>query len=323
MFSHGHIDGLISTTITINNLMLNSIHVLSTALPWFFPVLIFIVGACVGSFLNVCIYRIPAGRSVVRPGSHCACGAPIAWYDNIPVLSWFVLRGRSRCCKKPYSFRYPFIEFLTAMLFLACWLLFSPAKVFCGMVFVSALICATFIDLDHFEIPDVFTIGLAVAGVILSCVVPSLHGQAHEAFVIAAARSCMLSVSGLLAGSALLLWIALLAETVLRKEAMGFGDVKFLGAIGAFCGWQGALVSIFGGAILGIAGLALMMIANKIRGKKFMVKALDPGDGDAEIQMTSHVPYGPMLAAGALVHFLWLHRWIDPHLMQIMKLIWS
>src|SRR5882757_8257729 len=134
--------------------------------PWFFPAAAAVFGAMVGSFLNVCIYRIPANQSIVTPGSHCACGQPIAWYDNIPVFSWLVLRGRARCCGRPFSFRYPAIELLTAALFLACALLFPPAKAMCGMVFLSALLCATFIDLDHMIIPDVFTIGLGAMGVL-------------------------------------------------------------------------------------------------------------------------------------------------------------
>src|SRR5690606_4791675 len=112
-----------------------------------------------------------------HPGSHCACGTPIAWRDNVPILSWFVLRGRARCCGRRYSFRYPFVELLTASLFLACWLHFPPAKALCGMVFVSILVAATFIDLDHLVIPDVFTLGGAAAGVLLSLLVPALHDQ--------------------------------------------------------------------------------------------------------------------------------------------------
>ena len=87
---------------------------IAAAFPWFFPLVVSLLGACIGSFLNVVIYRVPAGQSIVTPGSHCACGAPIAWYDNLPVLSWFILRGKARCCGRPYAFRYAFIELLTA-----------------------------------------------------------------------------------------------------------------------------------------------------------------------------------------------------------------
>ena len=240
----------------------------SAAFPWFFPSVAFVFGACIGSFLNVCIYRIPAGQSVVTPGSHCACGAPIKWYDNIPILSWFVLRGRARCCGRRFSFRYPFIETLTAVLFPACWLPFrSPAKALCGMLLCSALIAATFIDLDHMVIPDVFTLGLGVAGVVLSCALPALHGRQHELFLIASLRSGIDGVIGLLVGSGLVLWIALLAEAVLKKEAMGFGDVKFVGAIGAFTGWQGAVFAVFGGAVIGTLWFALALLWHGLFGR--------------------------------------------------------
>jgi leader peptidase (prepilin peptidase)/N-methyltransferase len=204
----------------------------AAAFPWFFPAVAGVFGAMVGSFLNVCIYRIPAGQSIVTPGSHCACGKPIAWYDNIPVLSWFILRGKARCCGRPYSFRYAFVELLTAALFLACWLLFPPAKAVCGMVFVSVLVAATFIDLDHMVIPDVFTIGAGLLGVLLSFILPALHGQHGGIFVVDSLRSGTAAMQGLLIGSGLVLWIALLAEMALKKEAMGFGDVKFVGMIG-------------------------------------------------------------------------------------------
>ena len=183
----------------------------SRAFPWFYPAMVFIFGACIGSFLNVCIYRIPAGKSIVTPGSHCGCGKPIAWYDNIPVFSWLILRGRARCCGRPFSFRYPAIELLTALLFLACWLAFPPAKALCGMLFISALVCATFIDLDHMIIPDAFTIGLGVAGVVLSFFVPALHDQHQDIFIVASLHSGVTALIGLLTGSGLVLWIALLA----------------------------------------------------------------------------------------------------------------
>ena len=108
--------------------------------PWFFPIVVFVLGSCIGSFLNVVIYRVPAGQSIVTPSSHCGCGLPIAWYDNIPILSWFILQGRTRCCGQSYSFRYAIVELLTALLFLACWFAFPPAKALVGMLFISILI---------------------------------------------------------------------------------------------------------------------------------------------------------------------------------------
>jgi len=308
-----------------------SLHALQQSAPWFFSLLAGVAGACVGSFLNVCILRVPLGESIARPRSHCrACGAPIAWHDNIPVLGWVILRGRARCCGKPFSARYPFIEALTAALFVACWVALapapgSPAKAVCGMVFGSALICAAFIDIDHFKIPDALTVGLAALGVVLSVLVPALHGQndPHALFIARALRSGLLALEGMFIGSALLLWIALVAEALLRKEAMGFGDVTFLGAIGAFCGWQGAVAAIFGGAILGTAWVAGLAVFGKLARKKILVKPMEPGGAPAELGMSAHVPFGPMLAAGALLYFLWLHGWVDAWFANFTRVIWA
>ncbi|HEY8991051.1 MAG TPA: prepilin peptidase [Luteolibacter sp.] len=288
----------------------------SAAFPWFFPVVAGVFGAIVGSFLNVVIYRMPLEKSVVTPGSHCACGAPIKWYDNIPVLSWFILRGKARCCGRPYSFRYAFVELLTAALFLTSWLMFPPAKALCGMLFVSCMLCALFIDLDHMIIPDTFTIGLGVAGVALSVFVPSLHNQDTGVFFIDALRSGMISVQGLLIGSGLVLWIALIAEVLLRKEAMGFGDVKFVGAIGAFAGWQGAVFSIFGGAVVGTIWIGLALLWKKLFGDRVRVAPrAETAEGQpAELGLGVQIPFGPMLAIGGLLHFFYFNRWMDDYL---------
>jgi leader peptidase (prepilin peptidase)/N-methyltransferase len=312
---------------------------LSAAFPWFFPAMVFVFGACVGSFLNVCIYRIPAGKSIVTPGSHCACGAPIAWHDNIPILSWLILRGRARCCGRPFSVRYPSVELLTALLFTACWIAFPPAKALCGMLLCSALIAATFIDLDHMIIPDAFTLGLGVVGVALSCALPALHGRQHELMVIAGVRSGIDSVTGLLVGSGLVLWIALLAETVLKKDAMGFGDVKFVGAIGAFVGWKGAVFAVFGGAVIGTLWFALALLWHGLFGARAgaqgpaptpaPAEAIAPVGTEASAEPTAagpvgfgvQVPFGPMLAAAGLLYFLILHRWVDAYFASIAELL--
>ncbi len=321
----------------------------AVAFPWFFPLVAFIFGACVGSFLNVCIYRIPANQSVVTPGSHCACGAPIKWRDNIPILSWFLLRGRARCCGRRFSFRYSFVELLTAVLFTVCWLSFPPAKAVCGMLLCASMIAATFIDLDHMVIPDAFTIWLGVAGVVLSCALPALHGRQHELFIVASMRSGVDGLTGLLVGSGVVLWIALLAEAVLKKEAMGFGDVKFVGAIGAFTGWQGAVFAVFGGAVIGTLWFALALLWQRLfrrpspaanpestaapaaapeadapleaPGTDALAAQPDFPAESAPIAFGVQVPFGPMLAAGGLVYFLFVHRWIDAYFASIAELL--
>jgi len=311
---------------------------IQTLVPWFLPVMVFILGACVGSFLNVCIYRIPAEKSVVFPGSTCACGRPIAWYDNIPILSWLILRGRARCCGRPFSIRYPAIELLTAALFLVCWLHHPPARAVVGMVFVAIMICATFIDLDHMIIPDRFAIGGAVVGVLLSALVPSLHDQAVTPYpVINAMRGVIEAVIGMFIGSALVLWIAEIAEVVLRKEAMGFGDVKFLGAIGAFCGWQGGIFAVFGGAVLGTIVFAGVLVYEKLfrrgspapaapesaiaTGETAADDSADDAEPESAIGFGRETPFGPMLAAGALLYFLWLHPVVDGYFADVYLLL--
>jgi leader peptidase (prepilin peptidase)/N-methyltransferase len=294
----------------------------AAALPWFFPTAAFLFGACVGSFLNVVIYRVPKGESVVSPGSHCACGQPIKWYDNIPIFSWLLLRGRARCCGRHFSFRYPAIELLTALLFVACWKSFPPLVAVCGAIFLSFLLAATFIDLDHMIIPDVFTIGLGVVGMLLSFWVPALHVPPSGYFLVDAMRSEVVSLQGLLIGSGLVLWIALLAEAVLKKEAMGFGDVKFVGAIGAFCGWKGAVFAVFGGAVIGTIWFAVAFAWEKTTGRRAAVAPpSETPDGEAApLAFGAHVPFGPMLAIAGALYFLVVHRWMDPWLADIAAL---
>ena len=283
-----------------------SIAEVASAFPWFFPLCAFAVGACVGSFLNVVIYRVPKEESIVSPGSHCACGQPIKWHDNIPILSWLALRGRARCCGRAFSIRYPFVELLTALLFTACWLQFTPLVAVCGWILLGSLVAATFIDLDHMIIPDVFTLGLAVVGVILSLCIPALHGQPGDYFVVASLRAGVASVQGVLLGSGLVLWIALLAEAVLKKEAMGFGDVKFVGAIGAFCGWQGAVFAVFGGALVGTVWFAIAWTWQKVSGKASPVAppSETPEGEPTALAFGAHVPFGPMLAIAGALYFL-------------------
>jgi leader peptidase (prepilin peptidase)/N-methyltransferase len=296
--------------------MVSELAQVSAAFPWFFPVLAFVFGACVGSFLNVVIYRLPKEQSVVTPGSHCGCGQPIKFYDNIPILSWLLLRGRARCCGRAFSFRYPFVELLTGALFVACWLHFPPLVAACGWVFVSCLVAATFIDLDHMIIPDVFTIGLGVLGVFLSTLVPALQGNDSGIFLVDSLRGARASVLGLLLGSGLVLWIALIAEALLRKEAMGFGDVKFVGAIGAFCGWQGAVFTVFGGAVVGTVWFAIAWAWEKATGQRAAVAppSETPEGEAAPLGFGAHVPFGPMLAIAGALYFLFFRgpvlRWM-------------
>lgn len=263
---------------------------LNAVYPSILTLFILALGACWGSFLNVVVYRLPLGKSVVTPGSCCTtCGKPIRWFDNIPVLSWFVLRGKSRCCRTPFSIRYPIVEAVTALLFLGVWQSYGIeqiAVVPVGWVLVSLLLAGALIDYDTQMLPDVFTVWGMVIGVLLSMLVPALHGISAQTQVVTsvygvavettlqepalllALRGGLHAAIGAVVGAGTLLWIAILAEAILRKEAMGFGDVLLMGCIGAFCGWQGSLFAIFGGALIGCIGVAVILIANKCFGLK-------------------------------------------------------
>lgn len=308
--------------------MFETFEFINEDFPWFFSVLAAIFGALTGSFLNVCIYRIPMERSIVFPGSTCACGRPIPFYHNIPIFSWVILRGRASCCGERFSIRYPAIELLTSMLFLWVWLIYPPVVALIGMLFVAFLICATFIDLDHMIIPDRFSIGGMVLGVIISFIFPALHGV-EGLPVVANIQSGITAIVGALIGAGLVYWIAVLGEIVFRKPAMGEGDVKFVGFIGAFCGWQGAVFSMFGGALVGSAVLLPCLLLGRLFGwGQKAVEAESPkeergvteredGEEDVEVvQFGAQVPFGPMLAVAGLIYFLGFDAAVDAYFLE-------
>jgi leader peptidase (prepilin peptidase) / N-methyltransferase len=314
--------------------MLETFEFINEDFPWFFSLLAGVFGALTGSFLNVCIYRIPAERSIIFPGSTCACGRPIPFYHNIPILTWLLLRGKASCCGAPFSIRYPVIELLTAVLFFWVWTIHPPVVALLGMVFIAFLICATFIDLDHMIIPDRFSIGGMVLGVVLSVAFPALH-QIEGPAVVSNIQSGVTSILGALIGAGLVYWIAVLGEVVFRKPAMGEGDVKFVGFIGAFCGWQGAVFAMFGGALVG----SVVLLPCLLIGRLFGIKARIPAESQAEtgvetgvemgvesaaepceedvVQFGAQVPFGPMLAVAGLIYFLGFHIYVDAYLADI------
>ncbi len=334
----------------------------------------FTLGCIVGSFLNVCIYRMPLALSVVSPPSHCPhCRYGIPFYLNIPLVTWLALRGRCNTCGAPISPRYFIVELLTGLAFLSCWLAIGPgspwvAAIYC--LFLSGLIVATFIDFEHFIIPDEITFGGIILGPLISILLPVLHGTTSrlsafglsvlEIAVGAGVVYAILRLGKLLFGqqtiklppeskvvftdTALLLpdreipyeelfyrktdtiilhartlelvdrgyrdvqvklspsglWIgeeeldpekiayleAECAEIVLPREAMGLGDVKFMGAIGAFIGWQGALFSLMFSSLIGAAvGIILIILRKR--------------------EWSSRMPYGPYIALAAAIWIFW------------------
>lgn len=299
-------------------MLLENFYFIQENAPWVFAVFFFGLGAIVGSFLNVCIYRIPEGLSVVSPGSRCGfCGKPIPWYLNIPIFTWLFLRGKTACCGKPYAFRYAFVEFLTGLCFLWVWLTQEPWSAVVGMLFASILIATSYIDLDHMIIPLRFSVGGMIIGVIISFAYPQLHGVDTSYGIVSHVKGGILGVIGVLVASATIYWIRLLAEIVLQKEAMGEGDVMFMGCIGAFCGWQGGLFAIFGGSMIGTLLLCPIMIFQKLRGGK----KEEPADAESEaLSMGMAIPFGPMLALGAWVYFAAVSTWIDAYFEPFLEL---
>lgn len=336
----------------------------------FWSLSFFVLGCIVGSFLNVCIYRMPLELSVVTPPSHCPhCKYAIPFYLNIPLVTWLALRGRCKNCGAPISPRYFIVELLTGVLFMSCWLRFghhSPWLAGVFSLFLAGLIVATFIDFEHFIIPDEITFGGAAAGLVISLLLPQLHAaptrgqglwQAVIGMVVGAgivyailrlgkllfgrqkiklspatkvvftetmlllpgkeipyeeifyrktdaitlqARTVelvdrgyrevtvRLSPAGLMIGDeqidpeTIAYLEAECTEIVLPREAMGLGDVKFMGAIGAFLGWQGALFSLMASSCIG-ATVGVILIVLRKR------------------EWSSRMPYGPYIALAAVI----------------------
>src|SRR5437016_4683527 len=188
----------------------------------FWSVVFFAFGCIVGSFLNVCIHRMPAAQSIISPPSHCPhCKYSIPWYLNVPLITWLYLRGKCKNCGAPISIRYFLVELLTGTAFLGCWLAFgkqSAALALIYAVFLSGLIVATFIDFEHFIIPDEITIGGMVTGVIFSVLVPELHRQSSNLRALAA------SALGLAFGAAVLYSILRLGKLVFGRQKLRLGQ---------------------------------------------------------------------------------------------------
>lgn len=253
--------------------------------------IIFILGLCFGSFLNVCICRIPEGKSVSFPPSTCPnCHSRIKWYDNIPVLSWFVLGAKCRSCRLPISVVYPVIELLTAFFFLTLWLIYGISwftPIYALAVF--GLLLATFIDLKEMWLPDRVTIGGMILFPIVSALYPSLHGLEGWPAGLKA------SLIGLAVGFGLFWTIRELGSAAFKREAMGFGDVKLMGMLGALLGWQAIIYITFFSALIGsVAGVSLIALQRK--------------------GIRSEIPYGPYIALAAFSWILGGYRLWDAYL---------
>jgi leader peptidase (prepilin peptidase)/N-methyltransferase len=237
----------------------------------YYYVCFFVFGAIFGSFANVVIYRLPSEESIVLPASHCySCKKPIKWYDNVPIFSWFILRGKCRNCSAKFSFRYPLVELIMAGLFVLAyhyagfsWTLLEY------LLFIFGLVCCTFIDIDHMILPDEFTL----SGIVIGLVGAALNPQ----------RDFLEAFFGVLMGGGFLWAMAYVYFLFTKQEGMGGGDIKLLAWIGALLGWKAIPFVIMSSAIIGsVIGL---------------IAARKQGAG-----LKTVIPFGPYLALGAVIY---------------------
>ncbi|PIE75105.1 MAG: prepilin peptidase [Deltaproteobacteria bacterium] len=230
-----------------------------------------IYGACIGSFMNVCIARIPEKMSIVSPRSYCpSCGSQIKWYDNIPVISYLILSGKCRQCNKKISIQYPAVEIMTAFFSVYSISSFSfTLKALAVFIFVSVLIVISFIDLEHKIIPDIISL-------------PGIPLFFAAGFFIMGWNLKNL-VLGVLVGGGSLYLVALIYYLITKKEGMGGGDIKLLAMIGAFIGYKGVFFTVFASSLTGtLAGIAFMLLKEK--------------------NFKYAIPFGPFLSLGAVIY---------------------
>ncbi len=264
---------------------------------------IFFTGLCIGSFLNVCIYRLPSENTISDPPrSQCpACGTAIRFFDNIPVVSYLLLKGRCRSCKIPISIRYPIVELTSALFALCTYMKFGATPE--GMVFylfIAALLVITFIDIDHQIIPDV----ISLPGIFFFFTASFIKRHHIGFFKILPDKTADALASlpvpamtwnaalGILVGGGSLYLVAWCYYLMTQKEGMGGGDIKLLAMIGALLGWEGVFFTIFVGSAVGTAAGVLLMASSRLLDTKL------------------RIPFGPFLSIGAIVYIFFGSRLI-------------
>lgn len=258
-------------------------------------ILSFIFGTVIGSFLNVCIYRLPREESIAYPGSHCtSCNEPISFYNNIPIMSYLFLGGKCSKCNSNISLRYPIVEILTGLLFMATvWSFGLSIETLFYLIFISALIAITFIDFKHMIIPNVITYPGIIVGILFNALktdwnysldlISNFSLGMQNFFSLLSEVPILDSIFGVVLGGGILLLIAYSYEVIKKRQGMGMGDVKLLAMIGAFFGWEGVLFVIFLASILGsIIGISII-IAKR---------------GDLKYAL----PFGPFLSIAAVIY---------------------
>lgn len=278
-------------------------ELLEQAMPVTFALFVFALGAVVGSFLNVVIARVPRGESVVSPASRCPrCKSAIRWYDNVPVLSWIVLRGKCRDCGLPISPRYPMVELLVGLLAVGIVRQLGPTWVALGyFAFAAALVSLAYIDLDTWLLPSQITWPLLALGLVSPLWNRGLGFRD--------------AIAGAAVGYGLFAGIALFGEKVLEREVMGWGDVWLLGGIGAWLGWEALLPVVLMSAVQGaVVGIVLLWLGKGETGEA-PPREGPPGEADVPVVAGQEpedewvppknaVPYGPFLALAALEYLL-------------------
>ncbi len=244
-------------------------------------ILLFIFGTVIGSFLNLCIHRLPKGQSIIKPRSHCpACNHELQPWELIPILSYLLVRGKCRHCGQPISLRYPLVELLTGLLFVAVALKFSPFTFYIEylftMVFVCLLILVFFIDLEHQVVVDNIVLGGIAFGLVLNYIkgLSLPDGSAINPFISA--------VLGMIIGYVILYLIRTISSFILKKEAMGEGDLFIAALLGAYLGWQGVLLSLFLAFLVGgVVGVVLLILK--------------------KAKLGGYLPFGPSLVVAGLL----------------------
>jgi leader peptidase (prepilin peptidase)/N-methyltransferase len=241
--------------------------------PFWVASLVVLFGACVGSFLNVCIYRLPRRESLMWPGSRCTtCERSLSWYENVPIVSWVVLRGRCRTCRASVSWMYPAVEMVTALAFLSGYLLYGLTMIaVVRVLFACALIVLFVTDLQHKILPNIITVPGIVVGFVCSLFLPP---------------GWLESLIGIVVGGGSLFAIAETYYRVRGQEGLGMGDVKLLGMIGAFLGWKLVLLTLVFASVAGSLAGGILIVS---------------GRGN----MKYALPFGTFLAIGALVAAIW------------------
>ena len=265
----------------------SSMVTMPEAYKWLWWIWLGFLGMCLGSFLNVVIWRLPRDMSIIRPGSSCpSCKTPIRWYDNIPLVSYILLLGRCRCCKARISLRYPLIEVASGALTVLVFVRFGvSAQTAIILLLVLAMVAVAIIDAEHMEIPDEISLGGAAVGLILSFVPNGV--------------SPLDAVIGAVGGSAFLGLLRWSHMKIAKIEGMGLGDIKLAATLGAFLGWYSLPVIFFISAILGLSVGGLLLVAQRKGGR-------------------TPLPFGTFLAAGTIV-YIFTEPWLIRLFLQITR----